>query len=206
MSNDRRTFLKTVAASVLAPAALRPLGMAQTSPEAKEQSGVEVQRPNVLLMICDDLGFGDLGCYGSAVPTPNLDRLAAEGSRCMRYNSAHPICSASRAALLTGRYAPRSHTPGALFPHATVAMAKEEQTLANLFKDAGYQTHAIGKWHLGDEPGYRPTERGFDTYFGVPYSDDMQPLPLIRDTTTLESDTNRDELTPRYTEQVLRPH
>jgi arylsulfatase len=204
MSNDRRTFLKTVAASVLAPAALRPLGMAQTSPEAKEQSGVEVQRPNVLLMICDDLGFGDLGCYGSAVPTPNLDRLAAEGSRCMRYNSAHPICSASRAALLTGRYAPRSHTPGALFPHATVAMAKEEQTLANLFKDAGYQTHAIGKWHLGDEPGYRPTERGFDTYFGVPYSDDMQPLPLIRDTTTLESDTNRDELTPRYTEQVLR--
>jgi arylsulfatase len=83
-------------------------------------------------------------------------------------------------------------------------MAKEEQTLANLFKDAGYQTHAIGKWHLGDEPGYRPTERGFDTYFGVPYSDDMQPLPLIRDTTTLESDTNRDELTPRYTEEALR--
>jgi arylsulfatase A len=204
MSNDRRTFLKTVAASVLAPAALGPFAIAQPPSEGTGQQGPETQRPNVLLMICDDLGFGDIGCYGSAIPTPNLDRLAAEGTRCMRYNSAHPICSASRAALLTGRYASRSHTPGALFPHATIAMSKEEQTLGNLFKDAGYQTHAIGKWHLGDEPGYRPTERGFDTYFGVPYSDDMQPLPLIRDTTTLENDTDRDELTPRYTEEALK--
>jgi arylsulfatase len=155
-------------------------------------------------MICDDLGYGDLGCYGSAIPTPNLDRLAAEGTRCMHYNSAHPICSASRAALLTGRYAPRSHTPGALFPHAKIAMAKEEQTLANLFQDAGYRTHAIGKWHLGDEPGYTPTDRGFDTFFGVPYSDDMKPLPLIRDRMALEADTDRDELTPRYTEEALK--
>ncbi len=83
-------------------------------------------------------------------------------------------------------------------------MAKEEQTLANLFKDAGYRTHAIGKWHLGDEPGYTPTDRGLDTFFGVPYSDDMQPLPLIHDTTTLEADTDRDELTPRYTEEALK--
>ena len=204
MSNDRRAFLKTVAASVLAPAATRSFGIALPStPEAEQENGTAMRRPNVLLMICDDLGYGDLGCYGSAIPTPNLDRLAAEGTRCMHYNSAHPICSASRAALLTGRYAPRSHTPGALFPHATVGMSKEEQTLANLFKDAGYQTHAIGKWHLGDEPGYRPTERGFDTFFGVPYSDDMQPLPLIRDTTTLEADADRDELTPRYTEEAV---
>jgi arylsulfatase A len=204
MSNDRRTFLKTVAASVLAPAALGPFANAESLPPATEQNRSEKQQPNVLLMICDDLGCGDIGCYGSSIPTPNLDRLAAEGTRCMHYNSAHPICSASRAALLTGRYAPRSHTPGALFPHAAIAMSRDEQTLANLFKDAGYQTHAIGKWHLGDEPGYRPTERGFDTYFGVPYSDDMQPLPLIRDITTLESDTDRDELTPRYTAEALK--
>jgi len=204
MSNDRRTFLKTVASSVLAPAALGPLGIAQSSPEMREPDSAVSPRPNVVLMICDDLGFGDIGCYGSAIPTPNLDRLAAEGTRCMHYNSAHPICSASRAALLTGRYAPRSHTPGALFPHATIAMAKSEQTLGNLFMDAGYQTHMIGKWHLGDEPGYRPTERGFDTYFGVPYSDDMQPLPLMRDTTILENDADRDELTPRYTAEAVK--
>ena len=200
MSNDRRTFLKTAAASFVAPAA----AVALSARGEILQSGRKVTQPNVVLMICDDLGFGDLGCYGSAIPTPNLDRLAAQGTRCMHYNSAHPICSASRAALLTGRYAPRSHTPGALFPHATIAMAKEEQTLADLFKDAGYKTHAIGKWHLGDEPGYLPTDRGFDTYLGVPWSDDMQPLPMIRDTTTLEADTDRDELTPRYTEEFLR--
>jgi arylsulfatase A len=201
MSNDRRTFLKTMAASLLAPGAAGALTSLQASEPRRPATGT---RPNVLLMICDDLGFGDLGCYGSAIPTPNLGRLAADGTRCMHYNSAHPICSASRAALLTGRYAPRSHTPGALFPNAKVAMAKEEQTLANLFKDASYRTHAIGKWHLGDEAGYLPTDRGFDTYLGVPWSDDMQPLPMIRDTAILEADTDRDELTPRYTEEALK--
>src|ERR1700755_240015 len=131
-SMDRRAFLCNVTGAV----ALSIL-----------PSDAQPTRPNVVFMICDDLGYGDLGCYGSPIPTPNLDRLAAEGTRCMHYDAAHPICSASRAALLTGRYAPRSHTPGALFPHASVAMAKEEQTLANLFQDAGYRTHAIGKWH-----------------------------------------------------------
>src|SRR3954465_12144260 len=112
MSNDRRTFLKTMAASMVAPGmavAAAPPHRSYAQPAAKTGS----ERPNVLLMICDDLGYGDLGCYGSSIPTPNLDRLAAQGMRCMRHNSAHPICSASRAALLTGRYAPRSHTPGA---------------------------------------------------------------------------------------------
>jgi arylsulfatase A len=202
MNNERRNFLKTMAASAIASSGMGAFASVQS--EAAQVRGGRTERPNVLLMICDDLGYGDLGCYGSAIPTPNLDRLAAEGTRCMHYNSAHPICSASRAALLTGRYAPRSHTPGALFPHAKIAMAKEEQTLANLFQDAGYRTHAIGKWHLGDEPGYTPTDRGFDTYFGVPYSDDMSPLPLIRDKTTLEANTDRDNLTPRYTEEALK--
>lgn len=201
MSNDRRAFLKSVAGSVLAPGLASALPWQATAEQRKKTNGAH---PNVLFMICDDLGFGDLGCYGSAIPTPNLDRLAAEGTRCTNHNSAHPICSASRAALLTGRYAPRSHTPGALFPLAKVAMAREEQTLANLFKDAGYSTHAVGKWHLGDEPGYLPTDRGFDTYLGVPWSDDMQPLPMLRDTGILEANTDRDELTPRYTEEALK--
>jgi len=154
-------------------------------------------------MICDDLGYGDLGCYGSEIKTPNLDKLANEGIRFTRYNSAHPICSASRAALLTGRYAQRSHTVGAYFPHAKSGMSLDEVTLANLFQHRGYQTKAIGKWHLGDAPEYLPTKRGFDSYFGVPYSDDMQPLPLIRDTRILEADTDRDILTDRYTKEAL---
>lgn len=200
MSNNRRTFLKTLAASVVAPAAG---GVSRGAEPDAYTPPAQTAQPNVLFMICDDLGYGDLGCYGSAIPTPHLDRLAAEGMRCMRHNAAHPICSASRAALLTGRYAPRSHTPGALFPHAK-GMDAQEQTLADLFRAGGYRTHAIGKWHLGDVAGYWPTDRGFDSFYGVPYSDDMQPLPLMQDTTALEQETDRDELTPRYTEEALK--
>lgn len=159
---------------------------------------------NVVLMICDDLGYGDLGCYGSQLPTPNLDRMAAEGTRFVHWNAAHPICSASRGAVLTGRYAQRSHTAGCYFPKDRSGMSLKETTLANLFQEKGYRTKGIGKWHLGDTPEYLPTRRGFDSYFGVPYSDDMQPLPLIRDTTILEPETDRALLTPRYTEEALR--
>ena len=163
------------------------------------------KRPkNVILMICDDLGYGDLGCYGSRIPTPNLDRMATEGVRFTHCNAAHPICSASRAALLTGRYAQRSHTEGAYFPNSKTGMSLDETTLTDLFRAGGFRTKAIGKWHLGDAPEYMPTRRGFDSFYGVPYSDDMQPLPLIRDTTVLEADTDRDLLTPRYTEEALK--
>ncbi len=163
------------------------------------------RRPkNVVLIICDDLGYGDLGCYGSKLKTPHLDKLASEGMRFTHFNAAHPLCSASRAALLTGRYAQRSHTVGAFFPNAKTGMSLQEITLANLFQNRGYKTHAIGKWHLGDAPEYLPTKRGFDSFYGVPYSDDMQPLPMIRDAAILEADTDRDLLTPRYTEDALR--
>lgn len=171
---------------------------------AAAPKGQATGRPNVVLMICDDVGYGDLGCYGSSLPTPHLDAMAAEGTRCMRYNSAHPICSASRAALLTGRYAPRSHTAGAYWPKSPTGMDLEETTLAELFRQRGYKTHAIGKWHLGDAPAYLPTSRGFDSFLGVPASDDMAPLAMIRDTQVLEEDTDRAELTPRYTEEALK--
>lgn len=197
MTVDRRNFLLGIGASVAAT------GMS-TATAAALPAKPNGKPLNVVLMICDDLGYGDLGCYGSELPTPNLDRLAAQGTRCMRYNSAHPICSASRAALLTGRYAPRSHTEGAIFPASKTGMSLEETTLANLFHGKGYRTHAIGKWHLGQAPAYLPTNRGFDTYFGVPYSVDMKPLPLFRDLTVLEPTTNRDELTPRYTTEAVQ--
>lgn len=185
---DRRGFLRNASGSIAATA-LQPKGT--------------TKRPNVVFMICDDLGYGDLGCYGSKLPTPNLDRMAAEGVRFTNHNSAHPICSASRAALMTGRYAPRSHVSGAYMPNSPRGMDAEEQTLGDLFRAAGYRTHAIGKWHLGDAPQYVPTVRGFDHYFGVMVSDDMQPLPLYRDTAIVEAEADRELLTPKYTADAV---
>lgn len=201
---DRRTFVTSVAAAV----AVGPDGNAAARTLQQNHSGPHhragAHPKNVVLMLCDDLGYGDLGCYGGALPTPNLDRLAKSGMRFTQFNAAHPLCSASRAALLTGRYAPRSHTAGVYFPHAETGMALDETTVAELFKASGYRTKAIGKWHLGDAPEYLPTTRGFESFFGVPYSVDMQPLPMMRDTAVIEADTDRDLLTPRYTEEAVR--
>lgn len=155
-------------------------------------------------MICDDLGYGDLGCYGSKLPTPNLDEMASRGLRFTRFNAGHPICSASRAALLTGRYGTRSGTTGAFSPATTTGTSLDETLLSNLFHDRGYKSKAVGKWHLGHHPAYLPTSRGFDAYYGVPYSVDMKPLPLIRDTAILEEDTERDLLTPRYAAEAVQ--
>jgi arylsulfatase A len=203
MEINRRSFLASMAATIAVPtvpAAAEPYN--QTSDGAIIPS--TGKRPkNVILMICDDLGYGDMGCYGSSLPTPNLDAMASGGCRFTHFNAGHPICSASRAALLTGRYGHRSGVRGAFGPHAKSGLALEESTLANLFRHQGYATKAIGKWHLGDAPEYLPTKRGFDSYYGVPYSVDMKPLPLIRDTQNLEEATDRELLTPRYTQEAL---
>jgi len=201
----RREFFKVFSALCALPALGNSLpSFAESSEPAPTPPRRRHSQPNVIFMICDDLGSGDLGSYGSKLPTPNLDAMAAEGSRFTRYNSAHPICSASRAALLTGRYGHRSSTTGAFGPNSPTGTSLDETLASNLFHDAGYNTMAIGKWHLGDKPEYLPTNRGFDSYYGVPYSDDMYPLPLIRDTTILEQDTDRTLLTPRYTEEAVK--
>lgn len=203
MPLDRRTFVKSLSASFAVPTVASAL---PTLPGGSEVPAPHPgkRNPNVVFMICDDLGYGDLGCYGSNLPTPHLDAMAAHGARFAKYNSTHPICSASRAAVLTGRYGHRSGTTGAFGPHSPTGTSLNETLLSDLFRAAGYKTKAIGKWHLGDAPQYLPTNRGFDSYYGVPYSDDMQPLPLIRDTTILEQDTTRELLTPRYTEEALK--
>lgn len=200
METTRRTFLASIAATIALPKAQA----AAPAPQATHHHDTSKRPRNVILFICDDLGYGDLGCYGSHLPTPNLDRLAAEGIRFTYFNSAHPICSASRAALMTGRYGTRSGARGAFMPHSPTGLALDETTLGDLFHQHGFTTKAIGKWHLGDAPEYLPTHRGFDSYYGVPYSVDMKPLPLIRDTEILEEDTDRTLLTPRYTEEALR--
>src|SRR5678816_1899711 len=138
--------------------------------------------PNIVMIFCDDLGYGDLGSYGSKIRTPNLDRMAAEGVRFTNFCSANPVCSPSRAALLTGRYPTRVGVPAVLFPQDKGGLNRDETTLADVLKARSYRTMCIGKWHLGRPDEYLPTRRGFDEYFGIPYSNDMNPRVLMRNT------------------------
>ena len=137
------------------------------------------RRPNVVLINCDDLGYGDLGCYGSPRnATPALDRMAADGLRFDSFYMASPVCSPSRGALLTGCYPPRIGFGAfdglpVLFPGQRVGLPSTEISLGRLLSDAGYRTQMIGKWHCGDQPAFLPTNHGFDHYFGLPYSNDM---------------------------------
>ncbi len=187
MSISRRSFLHTVAAPGIAP-----LALAATKP------------PNIVLIYCDDLGYGDLGSYGSRIPTPNIDRIGAEGVRFTQFYSANPVCSPSRAALLTGRYPTRVGVPQVLMPEDTGGLSLSEQTLAGVLKTAGYRTMCIGKWHLGHQRQFLPTRRGFDEYFGIPYSNDMEPRPLLHNEEKVEEPARLDNLTSRYTERAVR--
>jgi arylsulfatase len=176
----------------------------QTSLGAAGLAGAQQRPPNIVLFLCDDLGYGDLGCYGSKIRTPNLDRLAAEGTRFTQFYSANPVCSPSRAALLTGRYPTRVGVPRVLFPKDEEGLDRSEETIASLLKTKGYKTSCIGKWHLGHTANYLPTARGFDEYFGIPYSNDMTPRPLLRNTEVVEATATLETLTPRYTEQAVK--
>ncbi|MFN0078891.1 MAG: sulfatase [Prosthecobacter sp.] len=131
--------------------------------------------PNFILINIDDLGYADIGPFGAKIPTPNLDRMAKEGLKLTSHYAA-PVCSPSRAAMMTGCYPKRVlPIPGVLFPAAAVGLHPAEVTVGEVLKQAGYATTCIGKWHLGDQPEFLPTAQGFDSYFGIPYSNDMGP-------------------------------
>ena len=137
-------------------------------------------RPNFIVIFCDDLGWGDLSCYGHpTIATPNLDRMASEGMRLTQFYVAASVCTPSRAALMTGRYPVRSGMCGkrrVLFPNSVGGLPKSEWTIAEVLKQQGYATGMVGKWHLGHLPPYLPTEHGFDSYYGIPYSNDMDKV------------------------------
>jgi arylsulfatase A-like enzyme len=136
--------------------------------------GQVAQKPNFIVVFTDDQGYQDLGCFGSPkIKTPEIDQMAREGARFSSFYSANAICSASRAALLTGRYPSRNGVFHVYYPGAKKGLRSEEITIAEVLKPAGYRTSIIGKWHLGDGPDALPLKQGFDSYFGIPYSNDM---------------------------------
>ncbi len=166
-------------------------------------------RPNIVIILADDLGYGDLACYGNKkFKTPCLDRMAAEGARLTQFNVPMPFCAPSRAALLTGRYPFRCGMTGNPTPDATpetdaLGLPHSEITLAQLFKQAGYATCCIGKWHLGHKPEFLPTRRGFDEYLGIPYSNDMRPVHLLEGEQVIEYPVVQATLTRRYTQRAI---
>jgi arylsulfatase A len=160
--------------------------------------------PNIVLVFCDDLGYADIGPYGSPIRTPHLNRMAAEGVRFTNFYSANPVCSPSRAALLTGRYPTRTGVPTVLFPKDEAGLDRSETTIAGALKSRGYRTTCIGKWHLGHTPDYLPTARGFDEYFGIPYSNDMSPRLLLDNSEIVEREATLETLTPRYTQRAVK--
>lgn len=160
------------------------------------------RKPNIILIVADDLGFGDLACYGSKIQTPHLDRMAAEGMRFDQCYSSSSVCTPARASLLTGRYGVRMGLPTVLFPNEKRGLPGTETTIARVLQEAGYATACVGKWHLGDQAAFGPTAHGFDEFFGVPYSNDMEPLPLMRNRETVEASASNAMLTQHFTGQA----
>lgn len=178
------------------------------------------ERPNFILIVCDNLGYGDIGCFGSQLHrTPHLDRMAREGLRLTHFYATSGVCTPSRASIMTGCYPRRvnmhedEHGALVLRPIARKGLHPDEVTLAEVLKQNGYSTAIIGKWHLGDQLPFLPTRQGFDYYLGIPYSDDMTPdasrpdwppLPLMENEQVLEAPVDRNLLTQRYTEKAIQ--
>jgi arylsulfatase A len=200
---------------------------------AADASSPTDRLPNFIVIFCDDLGWGDLGCYGNpTIRTPHLDRMAAEGQKWTQFYVAAPVCTPSRAALMTGRYPIRngmsSRVRPVLFPNSGAGLSPAEITVAELLKQKQYATAIFGKWHLGHLPAYLPTAQGFDTYFGIPYSNDMDKVggtnyraevvknadyypeithyhvPLMRDEQIIERPADQNTITRRYTEEAIQ--
>lgn len=202
-------------------------------PANEKEAPREQQQPNFVIIFCDDLGYGDLSSFGNpTIMTPNLDRMAMEGQKWTQFYVADPVCTPSRAALMTGRYPIRtgmtSKQRAVLFPDSGSGLQSEEITIAEVLKQKNYATATIGKWHLGHLPQYLPTAQGFDSYFGIPYSNDMDAVngmwpyyhknkadpnfiseiknynvPLMENETVIERPADQTTITRRYTDRAV---
>jgi arylsulfatase A len=199
-----------------------------TSASAKPNTA----RPNFIIILADDQGYADLGCFGSeTIRTPQIDQLAKEGRKFTSFYVPSPLCTPSRAGLLTGCYPKRlSIAKGVLFPKSTTGLHPDEVTIADMLETAGYATACVGKWHLGHREPFLPTKQGFDSYFGIPYSNDMNHpdnknrpkissddswlnqaesvkqwnAPLMRDEEIIELPVNQRTITRRYTDEAIK--
>lgn len=173
------------------------------------------EKPNVIIIFTDDQGYADVGAFGSVnIKTPNLDRMAAEGMKFTDFYVPAPVCTPSRAGLLTGCYPqrlsmavmPRGTSGGTglvLFPNSPGGIHSDEITIPEMLKEEGYATAMVGKWHLGHLPPFLPTRHGFDSYFGIPYSNDMKPCPILRDEEVIEEPADQTTITERYTDEAV---
>ena len=214
--------MKTILRSLIALCLLSSLAFSQANKRP----------PNIVVILCDDLGYGDVGAFGNpTIRTPNLDRMAAEGQRWTSFYAADSVCTPSRAALLTGRLPIRtgmfSDTRRVLFPDSADGLPQSEITIAELLKTRGYVTAAIGKWHLGWQPEFLPMKQGFDSYYGIPYSNDMDAMfrpnsrdeyvsfmknpkleywnvPLMRNEKVIERPADQTTITQRYTDEAIK--
>jgi arylsulfatase A-like enzyme len=217
----RRDFLKAVgfgAASLAVPSCM--------GSDTRRGSKASADKPNFIIIFTDDQGYQDVGCFGSPhINTPNLDRMAAEGMKFTDFYAAASVCSPSRAALLTGCYPPRVSITKVLFPRDNIGLNPDEITIADILKAQGYATACVGKWHLGHLPQFLPTSNGFDSYFGIPYSNDMDGVkgknrnldrawlqkdyspwnvPLMRDEKVIERPADQTTLIERYTREAVK--
>lgn len=227
MKNKLKVLFRAICAGVV---------LAGLSACAGVQAGKDSSKPNFIIIFIDDQGYQDLGCFGSPnIKTPNIDRMAAEGMRFTDFYSAASVCTPSRGALLTGRYPDRLEGVGrVLFPKDNMGLEQDETTIAKMLKASGYKTICIGKWHLGHKERYLPTSHGFDSYFGIPYSNDMSldpesrfsadallregvtkdqikdacktrnRVPLMRNEEVIEYPADQNLLTKRYTGEAVK--
>jgi len=204
----RRDFLFTLTAAVLGGCATKQTSR-RAGPATRAEAVANGRRPNIIVIVADDLGYADLGCYGGRdVPTPNIDSLAANGVRFTNGYVTAPVCSPTRAGLITGRYQQRfghEFNPGGA-PEENFGLPLDQTTLPQILKGHGYATGMVGKWHLGTRPKYRPTERGFDEYFGFlggahAYLDLKRegPNPILRGTTPV---AEREYLTDAFAREA----
>lgn len=216
---SRRDFLKTTGLGVAS--------LTLTQFIACEHSTKRGRKSNIIIIFCDDLGYGDLGSFGHpTIQTPHLDKMAQDGQKWTNFYAAASVCTPSRAALLTGRLPIRSGMCSdkrrVLFPDSSGGLPENEITIAEALKAKGYTTACVGKWHLGHLPKYLPTNNGFDSYFGIPYSNDMDRVaekginpflepkieywnvPLMRNEEIIERPADQTTITRRYTEEAIQ--